>query len=108
MIVLTPGGCAERDAPRCSHADHDHVASGRCRDSRARRRSHVRARHLGPPQASRNGGHRAAGPLYQAAALTRMAPPNTPERRLTSLFLDMVAAERGGAANTLEAYSRDL
>jgi integrase/recombinase XerD len=27
---------------------------------------------------------------------------------LTSLFLDMVAAERGGAANTLEAYSRDL
>ncbi len=31
-----------------------------------------------------------------------------PERRLTSLFLDMVAAERGGAANTLEAYSRDL
>jgi integrase/recombinase XerD len=37
-----------------------------------------------------------------------MAPLNTPERRLTSLFLDMVAAERGGAANTLEAYSRDL
>ena len=27
---------------------------------------------------------------------------------MTSLFLDMVAAERGGAANTLEAYSRDL
>jgi integrase/recombinase XerD len=37
-----------------------------------------------------------------------MAAPKTPERRLTSLFLDMVAAERGGAANTLEAYSRDL
>ena len=37
-----------------------------------------------------------------------MAPLNAPERRLTSLFLDMVAAERGGAANTLEAYSRDL
>jgi integrase/recombinase XerD len=27
---------------------------------------------------------------------------------LAALFLDMVAAERGGAANTLEAYSRDL
>ena len=37
-----------------------------------------------------------------------MAPIKAPERRLTSLFLDMVAAERGGAANTLEAYSRDL
>jgi integrase/recombinase XerD len=37
-----------------------------------------------------------------------MAPPKKPDRRLTSLFLDMVAAERGGAANTLEAYSRDL
>jgi integrase/recombinase XerD len=31
-----------------------------------------------------------------------------PERQLISLFLDMVAAERGGAANTLNAYSRDL
>jgi len=43
-----------------------------------------------------------------------MAPIKTPERlkaaerRLASLFLDMVAAERGGAANTLEAYARDL
>jgi integrase/recombinase XerD len=37
-----------------------------------------------------------------------MEPVKAPERRLTSLFLDMVAAERGGAANTLEAYSRDL
>ena len=37
-----------------------------------------------------------------------MASPQPPEPRLTSLFLDMVAAERGGAANTLEAYSRDL
>jgi integrase/recombinase XerD len=32
----------------------------------------------------------------------------SPERRLTALFLDMVAAERGGAANTLAAYRRDL
>jgi integrase/recombinase XerD len=30
------------------------------------------------------------------------------DRRLTALFLDMVAAERGGAANTIEAYGRDL
>jgi integrase/recombinase XerD len=31
-----------------------------------------------------------------------------PEQRFTALFLDMVVAERGGAANTIEAYSRDL
>jgi integrase/recombinase XerD len=37
-----------------------------------------------------------------------MEPVKAPQRRLTSLFLDMVAAERGGAVNTLEAYSRDL
>ncbi len=37
-----------------------------------------------------------------------MEPFTAPERQLTSLFLDMVAAERGGAANTLKAYSRDL
>jgi integrase/recombinase XerD len=37
-----------------------------------------------------------------------MEPVTTPERQLISLFLDMVAAERGGAANTLNAYSRDL
>jgi len=37
-----------------------------------------------------------------------MEPVAAPDRHLTSLFLDMVAAERGGAANTLEAYSRDL
>ena len=33
-------------------------------------------------------------------------PPAT--GRLADLFLDMVAAERGGAANTLAAYRRDL
>ncbi len=37
-----------------------------------------------------------------------MEPVKAPERRLAALFLDMVAAERVGAANTLEAYSRDL
>jgi integrase/recombinase XerD len=34
--------------------------------------------------------------------------PPSPERQFTALFLDMVAAERGGAANTIEAYSRDI
>ncbi len=37
-----------------------------------------------------------------------MEPVTARERQLASLFLDMVAAERGGAANTLKAYSRDL
>jgi len=37
-----------------------------------------------------------------------MEPVAVPDRQLISLFLDMVAAERGGAANTLQAYSRDL
>src|SRR5215470_12301703 len=37
-----------------------------------------------------------------------MAAVQAPRQRLISLFLDMVASERGGAANTLEAYSRDL
>jgi integrase/recombinase XerD len=35
-------------------------------------------------------------------------PAPAPERRFAALFLDMVAAERGGAVNTIEAYSRDL
>ncbi|MDB5651537.1 MAG: xerD, partial [Hyphomicrobiales bacterium] len=33
---------------------------------------------------------------------------SVPASRLASLFLDMIAAERGAAANTLEAYRRDL
>jgi integrase/recombinase XerD len=39
------------------------------------------------------------------------APPLSaalPQRHLIVLFLDMIAAERGGAANTIEAYFRDL
>ncbi len=31
-----------------------------------------------------------------------------PTLRLIDLFLEMIAAERGAAANTLEAYRRDL
>lgn len=37
-----------------------------------------------------------------------MEPVKACERQLAALFLDMVAAERGSAANTLEAYARDL
>jgi integrase/recombinase XerD len=35
-------------------------------------------------------------------------PAKTPDLRLTDLFLDMLAAERGAAANTLAAYRSDL
>jgi integrase/recombinase XerD len=37
-----------------------------------------------------------------------MAARQAPAPRLVDLFLDMLASERGGAANTLEAYTRDL
>ncbi len=37
-----------------------------------------------------------------------MTPVSVPERQFAALFLDMVAAERDGAVNTIEAYSRDL
>ncbi len=37
-----------------------------------------------------------------------MVRPKPTSRPLTDLFLDMIAAERGGAANTLAAYGRDL
>ena len=35
-------------------------------------------------------------------------PAKNSPQRLTGLFLDMLAAERGAGANTLEAYTRDL
>jgi integrase/recombinase XerD len=37
-----------------------------------------------------------------------MAARRTPDDRLVDLFLDMLAAERGAAANTLAAYRNDL
>jgi integrase/recombinase XerD len=37
-----------------------------------------------------------------------MGAHKAPVPRLVELFLDMLASERGGAANTLEAYTRDL
>jgi integrase/recombinase XerD len=36
------------------------------------------------------------------------APAPVPDARLIDLYLDMMAAERGAAVNTLEAYRRDL
>src|SRR5713226_4698999 len=38
--------------------------------------------------------------------MTRL--PKSSPHRLTGLFLDMLAAERGAGRNTLEAYTRDL
>ena len=35
-------------------------------------------------------------------------PPDATSHRLIELFLEMIAAERGAAVNTLEAYRRDL
>ena len=37
-----------------------------------------------------------------------MGARTAPAPRLVELFLDMLASERGGATNTLEAYTRDL
>src|SRR5215471_6059700 len=44
-----------------------------------------------------------------ARSTSRQTRPatNSPQR-LTGLFLDMLAAERGAGRNTLEAYTRDL
>ena len=35
-------------------------------------------------------------------------PKASSDQRLIELFLDMLAAERGASANTLDAYRRDL
>jgi len=45
----------------------------------------------------------ARAPQKQATRPAKNSP-----QRLTGLFLDMLAAERGAGANTLEAYTRDL
>ena len=37
-----------------------------------------------------------------------MRTNNASDARLTSLFLDMLAAEQGAGNNTLDAYRRDL
>jgi integrase/recombinase XerD len=43
-----------------------------------------------------------------ARAPKPQAKAKSPPQRLTGLFLDMLAAERGAGRNTLEAYGRDL
>src|SRR5690349_26822 len=40
--------------------------------------------------------------------ITAPIPTSRPPPRLAALFLDMMAAERGAAHNTLAAYARDL
>src|SRR5689334_25399082 len=45
----------------------------------------------------------ARGPSKQTGKPAKNSP-----QRLTGLFLDMLAAERGAGRNTLEAYTRDL
>src|SRR5215831_14878241 len=45
--------------------------------------------------------------MARAAKQSGKAAKNSPQR-LTGLFLDMLAAERGAGRNTLEAYTRDL
>jgi integrase/recombinase XerD len=47
--------------------------------------------------------------LRETALILAVAPKgNISDQDLIELFLDMVAAERGGAKNTLAAYARDL
>jgi integrase/recombinase XerD len=47
-------------------------------------------------------------PVSTPAAPEATARPPVPDARLIDLYLDMLAAERGAARNTLEAYRRDL
>ncbi len=47
-------------------------------------------------------------PKTPATAQARTAQPKSSDARLTALFLDMLAAEQGAGANTLDAYRRDL
>ncbi len=49
----------------------------------------------------------ARAPAEPTTRPTTKAAKNSPQR-LTGLFLDMLAAERGAGRNTLEAYTRDL
>jgi len=49
-----------------------------------------------------------ASPTAERSSAVKAPKARNPDRALIELFLDMVAAERGGAANTLAAYARDL
>jgi integrase/recombinase XerD len=46
--------------------------------------------------------------MTRAAAKQRLGGARPADERLTALYLDMLAAERGAGANTLAAYRRDL
>jgi integrase/recombinase XerD len=50
----------------------------------------------------------ARAPNKQATPTQATRLPKNAPQRLTGLFLDMLAAERGAGRNTLEAYTRDL
>ena len=43
-----------------------------------------------------------------SAGCERPRPASSSDTRLVALFLEMLASERGAAANTLDAYRRDL
>jgi integrase/recombinase XerD len=46
--------------------------------------------------------------IREAALIAVALKGNTSDQLMIELFLDMIAAERGGAKNTLAAYARDL
>src|SRR5262245_13982569 len=63
--------------------------------------------HLAPPGED-DGRTPPLRPVPSPASLSQASPLPSLDRRFTALCLDMVAAERSGAANTIEAYARDL
>ena len=72
--------------------------------------AHFCARHHGRAEAARDHRHDPAGQARQAALTSRMMAraAQLPTPGWSTLFLDMLASERGAAANTLAAYRRDL
>ncbi|MCZ7643373.1 MAG: site-specific tyrosine recombinase XerD [Pseudorhodoplanes sp.] len=46
--------------------------------------------------------------MSRVPAAAKPGPGRTSDQTLIALFLDMIAAERGAAANTLQAYANDL
>src|SRR5579871_2987750 len=60
------------------------------------------------PLAPHNNNDDGRTPLQSALSPSRSSRSPPPEQQFPARFLDMMAAERGGAANTIEAYARDL
>src|SRR5882672_6077424 len=76
---------------------------------RSRGRSRFRSRRTGSPSSLERVTPSLEPPPASSAKSSRMARPGkNSDQALIELFLDMVAAERGGAKNTLAAYGRDL